>query len=271
MDRRGIVPYKRGRCPAPDRVMSAGALMSPLDLAALAVFVLGWVSYHVMVERSSLGRRALNNRMNEYRLRWMLEMQARDARIVDASLCSTLQTGASFFASTALLALGGSLTLLRGADDALRILSDFPMGTPASRTVWDLKVVGLAMIFGYAFFKFAWSYRLFNYVSILIGATPSAKSGRPDQRRLMALRAAEMNIVAGRHFNRGQRAFFFALAYLGWFVGPVVLIATTLIVVCAILVRQFASDALAAVSLVPPEEAEAQGPGSSSAVRPDSR
>jgi uncharacterized membrane protein len=26
--------------------------------------------------------------------------------------------------------------------------------------------------------------------------------------------------AAGRHFNRGQRAFFFALGYLGWFVRP---------------------------------------------------
>ena len=247
-------------------------LTSPLDLSALALFLSGWGGYHLMVERSAFGRNALNNRMNEYRLRWMLEMQARDVRVVDASLIATLQSGTSFFASTSLLALGGSLTLLRGADDALRILSDLPLGTPGSRREWDMKVVGLVVIFGYAFFKFAWSYRLFNYVSILIGATPSAKSGRPDQRRLTAMRAAEMNIVAGRHFNRGQRAFFFALAYLGWFIGPLVLMGTTALVVCAVLVRQFSSDALAAASLElsPGEAREVQGDGNTSAILPDS-
>ncbi len=249
-------------------------LLSPLDFAAVAVFLLGWISYHVLVERSPFGRHALNNRMNEYRLRWMLEMQAREARIFDASIMATLQSGTSFFASTSLLALGGSLALLRGADDALRVLSDFPLGTVGSRGVWDVKVIGLVMIFGYAFFKFAWSYRLFNYASILIGAMPAAKSGRPDQRRLTALRAAEMNIVAGRHFNRGQRAFFFALAYLGWFIGPIVLIVTTLVVVVAILIRQFSSDALRAVSLELPlqdQQPEAQGPGTMSEVLPESR
>ena len=41
------------------------------------------------------------------------------------------------------------------------------------------------------------------------------------------MRTAEMTIVAGRHFTRGQRAFFFALGYLGWFVGPWVLIVAT--------------------------------------------
>ena len=247
-------------------------LLSPLDVSALAFFLFGWAAYHVLVERSRFGRKALNNRMNEYRLRWMLEMQAREARIVDASLLATLQSGTAFFASTSALALGGSLTLLRGADDALRILSDLPLGTAASRAVWDLKVVGLVVIFGYAFFKFAWSYRLFNYVAILVGATPSPKSGRPDQRRLTALRAAEMSIVAGRHFNRGQRAFFFALAYLGWFIGPIVLIVTTLCVVLAILVRQFASDALSAVTLDLPDEdtAERQGAGNTSAILPES-
>ena len=249
-------------------------LLSPLDIAAVTVFLLGWVAYHLLVERSRFGQNALNNRMNHYRLRWMLEMQARDARIVDASILSTLQSGTSFFASTSLLALGGSLTLLRGADDALRILSDFPLGTVASRTMWDLKVVGLTAIFGYAFFKFAWSYRLFNYAAILIGATPAAASGRADERRLTALRAAEMNIVAGRHFNRGQRAFFFALAYLGWFIGPLVLIGTTAVVVAAILVRQFASDALRAVDFDLPGAVgleASQGAGKIEPVLPESR
>ena len=246
--------------------------LSLLDYAALAFFLAGWVLYHILVERSSAGRGALNNRMNEYRLRWMLEMQARDNRIVDSSLMATLQSGTAFFASTSALALGGSLTLLRGADDALRILSDLPLGAPATRAVWDLKVVGLVVIFGYAFFKFAWSYRLFNYVGILIGATPNAHSGRADQRRLTALRAAEMNIVAGRHFNRGQRAFFFALAYLGWFIGPLILFATTLFVVISILVRQFYSDALAAATLEEPAVAELdRGPGNGSAMRADSQ
>ena len=245
--------------------------LSTLDYAAVAFFLFGWFAYHLLVERSPFGRQALNNRMNEYRLRWMLEMQARENRIVDSSLMSTLQSGTSFFASTSLLALGGSLTLLRGADDALRILNDFPLGTATARTLWDVKVVGLVVIFGYAFFKFAWSYRLFNYAAILIGATPARDSGRPDQRRLTALRAAEMTIVAGKHFNRGQRAFFFALAYLGWFAGPAALIVTTAVVGGAVFVRQFASDALRAASLeLPPDEPD-QGAGTMSAILPEAR
>lgn len=53
-----------------------------------------------------------------------------------------------------------------------------------------------------------------------------------------------MCAAAGLHFNRGQRAFFFALGYLGWFLSPWLLIIATIAVVFAIYRRQFASDAL---------------------------
>ena len=48
-----------------------------------------------------------------------------------------------------------------------------------------------------------------------------------------------MNAVAGKHFNRGQRAFFFSLAYLGWFVSPYLFIAATAGVLYVMWRRQF--------------------------------
>jgi len=52
---------------------------------------------------------------------------------------------------------------------------------------------------------------------------------------------------AGREFNRGQRAFFFALAYVGWFVSPIALVLTTIAALIAMLQRQFKSRARAAI------------------------
>jgi uncharacterized membrane protein len=57
------------------------------------------------------------------------------------------------------------------------------------------------------------------------------------------MRAARMNIAAGRHFTRGQRAFFFSFAYLGWFVSPYVFLITTAGILYVTWARQFASDA----------------------------
>ena len=57
------------------------------------------------------------------------------------------------------------------------------------------------------------------------------------------MRTTKLFEAAGRHFNRGQRAFFFALGYLGWFVSPWVLFVTTAAVVIVTWRRQFASNA----------------------------
>ncbi|MGC2587366.1 MAG: DUF599 family protein, partial [Pseudolabrys sp.] len=57
------------------------------------------------------------------------------------------------------------------------------------------------------------------------------------------IRTTRLFEAAGSHFNRGQRAFFFALGYLGWFVSPWVLFITTAAVVIVTWRRQFASNA----------------------------
>ena len=221
------------------------------DLASLAFFVAAWTIYHVALQRGWAGAPGLNRRMDDYRRLWMREMAARDVRIVDSSIMASLQNGTAFFASTSLLAIGGVAALLRATDDVLKIFSEISIGLAPGRALWELKIVGLLAILGYAFFKFAWSYRLFNYAAILIGATPAAKSPDSGERERISMSAARMNIAAGDHFTLGQRAFFFAIAYLGWFLGPWAFMATTGSILYVMWARQFASDALAALTAAP--------------------
>ena len=77
----------------------------------------------------------------------------------------------------------------------------------------------------------------------MVGAAPPPEEKDTAAAQAFAHRAARLCADAGRHFNRGQRAFFFALGYLGWFLGPVPLALTTLGVVIVMWRRQFASDA----------------------------
>ncbi|KAA2237990.1 DUF599 domain-containing protein [Salinarimonas soli] len=220
---------------------------SVVDYGALAFFVASWLGYHVAVEMLPAGRRSLNKMMDEHRRGWMAQMLRRDMRIIDTTIMASLQNGTAFFASTSLLAVGGALTLLASTDAALTVFADLPFGFVTTRLSWEVKVMGLAVLFVYAFFKFAWSYRLFNYAAILLGAVPMAHAADDPEARAAAARAAAMNVVAGRHFNRGQRAFFFALAYLGWFVSAYLLFATTAAVLWVMWRRQFASDAVEAL------------------------
>jgi len=199
------------------------------------------------VELTPAGRRGLNLIMNGYRHRWMEQMVVRDNRIVDTTILASLQNGTAFFASTSLLAVGGVLALLQATDTALTVFDDLPLGLATSRPAWEVKVIGLAVIFVYAFFKFSWSYRLFNYAAILVGSVPVPTGANDGEAQVAARRAGAMNVVAGKHFNRGQRAFFFALAYLGWLVSPYVFMAATGAVLYVMWRRQFASDARAAL------------------------
>jgi uncharacterized membrane protein len=216
---------------------------STLDLIALAWFVAAWAGYAVHVEFLPKKKKSLNEMMNDFRIVWMRRMLHREARMVDMQVMATLVSGTAFFASTSLLAIGGALTILRSPDEMLNVLATLPFGTPATRLAWEVKAVGLAVIFAYAFFKFAWSYRLFNYVAILLGAMPFERDKETVEAEAHVQRTARLFKAAGRHFNHGQRAIFFALGYLGWFVSPYVLMITTAAVVIVMWRRQFASDA----------------------------
>ena len=218
------------------------------DIAALAFFILAWTIYAIYLERTSHARDSLNARLNLYREVWMRRTLDREARMVDMQVMASLQNGTAFFASTTLLAIGGGLSLLRSTEQALSMLATLPFGVSPSPELWEIKCVGLILIFVYAFFKFAWSYRLFNYVAILLGAMPFADKRDTPEAQTHVMRTTRLFQSAGRHFNRGQRAFFFALGYLGWFLGPWVLMITTLAVVIVMWRRQFASDAWRAMS-----------------------
>jgi uncharacterized membrane protein len=214
-----------------------------VDTAAVAFFAIEWLVYAITLEHTAYGGDSLSARMHKYREVWVRNLLHRETRMVDMQIMASLQNGTAFFASTSLIALGGGLALLRSTNDALAVFGALPIDLSPSPALWEIKCVGLILIFIYAFFKFAWSYRLFNYVAILLGAMPPAAQHDTPEAEAHVIRTTRLFEAAGRHFNRGQRAFFFALGYLGWFVSPWVLFVTTAAVVIVTWRRQFASNA----------------------------
>ncbi|MDF2621544.1 MAG: hypothetical protein K0S00_4203 [Xanthobacteraceae bacterium] len=212
-----------------------------VDATAFAAFVVAWVAYHLLMEGGWAEERTLNRRMDKYRYEWMQRMLARENRIVDAQIVAALQNGTAFFASTSLLAIGASLAILQSTDAVMAIFLDLPFVEP-NRSSWELKTLGLTLIFANAFFKFAWAYRLFNYTTILLGSTPPPDEASTPQAQAHGVKLARMATLAGRHFNRGQRSFFFAIAYLGWYINGWALMAATLAIFFVMTNRQLGSD-----------------------------
>ena len=220
--------------------------MTTVDLFALLFFLGCWFLFDsIVVGRFRLvSRRSLTEVMSIHRKRWMLNALTRDLKIIDTQIMAGLQNGTAFFASTSIFAIGGCFALMGEADRAQMLFEDLPGLIPSTRAAFEMKAGGLAAIFGYSFFKFGWSYRLFNYNTILFGALPmrDGASGEKAPER-MAEQIAEVNIIAARHFNTGLRAIFLSIGYLGWFLGPYVFMATTAFVFMILTRRQYFSDA----------------------------
>ncbi|MCY4498885.1 MAG: DUF599 domain-containing protein [Rhodospirillaceae bacterium] len=129
---------------------------------------------------------------------------------------------------------------LEDADEAIAVLSTLPLVGETTRLEYETKVLLLLMIFVYAFFKFVWSYRLYGFRAVMLGAVPASTDLGPDA-EVQAERATRINGLAGRHQNQGLRAFYFALAALAWFIHPVVFIIATMWVVVVLHRRDFRS------------------------------
>lgn len=231
--------------------------LSTADLAALAFFLVVWVLHTLASDGKLVSRVSLTTAMNAQREAWMRTMAEREIRIVDTAIMSGLQQGTAFFASSSLIALGGCFALLGASDRVLEVLSTLPLGGAPSRAAFQIKVFGLVLILAFSFFKFGWAYRLFNYCTILIGAVPipHGEASRNPITETAVWRAAQMNMLAGKHFNSGLRGVFFSIGYLGWFVDPAVFVLSTLLLLAVLVRRQFFSAARRAVIGQPP------GPG----------
>jgi uncharacterized membrane protein len=227
-----------------------------LDWAAFAWFVSWWMAYGLFADVRKSAQRGLVGLGHVYRLGWAREMLKRESRITDASLIGNLMTSVSFFASTTIFIIAGIITVLGSVESVMRLTSDLPFVTQSSRELFEIKLIVLLGIFVSAFFKFTWSIRQFNLLSILIGSAPG-NADRVDEHERFASKAAQVNSYAGDEFHRGIRAYYFGLATLTWFVQPWLFMAATAAVVLVLYRQNFRSGVLRAMQDQPVPKAGA--------------
>ena len=218
--------------------LDRATLFSPLDYAGLATLVAGWLLIGFWIENSSKRFPSTSTLMSRYRRDWMVQMITREPRIFDAQLVANLRQGTAFFASTSVIALGGVLAML-GNSERLTMLADDLAQTSPPRFVWEIKLIVVALFLTNAFLKFAWSNRLFGYVSVIMGAVPNDVTDTSC--RLRADQAAEINVLSAQSFNRGLRALYFALAACAWLAGGAALLIAAIVTLAIIWRREFAS------------------------------
>jgi uncharacterized membrane protein len=213
-----------------------------LDLAAFAWFGMAWFFYSEISHRHHVSHTSENllSIMHQYRVQWMRQMLKRESRIPDMTGVGNLIRSVSFFGSTSIFLVLGSIGLLGYSEQAQGVIRAIPYAVPPSPFVWELKVALLIIVFVHAFFKYTWSLRLFNYLTIYVGAAPGTHE-HLEQHEAYAQRGAEMMTTAARHFNLGLRAYYYGFAIISWFFHPLAFIITTTVVIWVLYRREFLS------------------------------
>jgi uncharacterized membrane protein len=218
--------------------MPAG--FSTMDLVAAGVFFACWAGYNLLIDGRWRRSKSINVLMFSLRREWMKQLLLRENRIVDSTLVGHTINSAAFFASTTVLVLAGLLGVLGSADQIYAAASNISMLPDSGQRQFELKIALLIAIFIYAFFKFTWALRQYNYFCAVIGSAPDARPGCLDIDAYSECMEAVLSHAVGE-LNAGVRAYYFAFAALGWFVHPMVFMAGTAFMVVVLARRQLTS------------------------------
>ncbi|MES1199085.1 MAG: DUF599 family protein [Pseudomonadota bacterium] len=215
--------------------------MSLVDIAASALFVLCWLGYEPILKTVSGAGGGINHDMAVVRETWIRRMLKRDMRLLDANLLNHLLTSASFFASTNLIVIAAAASALFGGESMLRNLSSLAFAAPGPSWLIEAKIGLVVVTLSRGLLDFIWAIRQMNYCSALFGAAPEA-----DQVEHHAAFARAMTNVlhpAFSSFNKGVRAYYFAMAAAAWLVSGWAMIAGVVAAMFWLIRRQVASQA----------------------------
>lgn len=222
---------------------------SLIDVFAFVWLWLWWVGYTYYADWKAQSTDCLVSVLHRLRVEWVNALMRRENRVADASIIANLERNVSFFASASTLVLAGTLTAMGSEDKMLVLAQRLPFVNASSQLMWEFKLLLLASIFVYAFFKFTWSLRQYNFASIAVGGAPVVGGEREFSLAEfeMSQQVAKVLSRAAYAFNLGLRAYYFAMAVLFWFLSPWALLPVTLIMVAVLYRREFHSNVLAAM------------------------
>ena len=214
------------------------------DIGALLFFILCWVGYTQFSDHKSQHKKSLLAVTNRYRLQWIREMIRRDNRTIDTIMIGNLQRSITFFANTTIFILIGLMSMLGYYDRSSAIISQIPFAKISTPFMWEVKIFLLIVIFIYAFFKYTWSLRQYNYACIFVNSVPPHTECTENYEPILS-KGTYLASNAAHHFNNGLRAYYFGLAVLAWFIHPYCFIAATSWIVFVIHRREYHSKTLA--------------------------
>ena len=221
--------------------------LSLLDISALIWFCALVLAFEMITTHGNYAPRSLSAHVARHRRAWLLQMVHREQRHFDAILLGNLSQSNAFFASTSVLGIGGLAAVMGSGDAARHMLERLPYVSETTPALWEIKILFLISILIYAFFKFAWAFRLSHYTAIMFGAMPPATEDDADGNgacsRHAVLSASLLDLV-GQHANAGLRSFYYAFAAISWLFHPLLFMVAMALVLAILMRREFVSRAV---------------------------
>jgi len=220
--------------------------LSPLglpDYIAVILLVVLFTGIGWLVENPPKGRPSTSVLMGDYRRDWMRHFVTRQQKIFDATVITSLRQATSFYISGTMIALGAGIALVGNPERLILVANDLTIGAQA--VVVEIKVIVVLLFLANAMLKFMWSHRLFGYCAVLMASMHNTEDEEAYRR---TDQAAEVNVTGAKAYNRGLRSIYFALAALGWLLGPWTLMLTTAITALTVLRQEFASQSRVVIS-----------------------
>ncbi len=195
------------------------------DFQAFSISCLIVIIYYLNLERRThqvpdSSVHAVNVKVREQWVAMIINSGKMDILAIQTLRNSVM--AANFMASTAVLMIIGTLNLSEKIggwvlDHNFLVSSqDFPDG------LWQIKLGLLLLVFFVAFYCFSMAIRFFNHVGYMINL-PHDEATRD---KLYRRTCVYLN-KAGRYYTLGNRAFYFTLPIVMWFLGPYFLVVTT--------------------------------------------
>lgn len=220
------------------------------DIIGLSIFLLCWVGYEPLRQRliRPFGAACINQDMFPVRETWLREFLQRENRIMDVNLLGHLLNSASFFASTNLLLIAATAGVLFGGEVVQQSLQAIEIAAPASGWLMEAKIALVTVTLARGLLDFIWAIRQLNYSLAVLGAAPSHAAA--DRHEAFVKAAADVLHPAFAAFNRGVRAYYFALAAAAWIISPWAMAIGVVFAVFVLLRRQLRSQAARGIHAV---------------------
>lgn len=221
--------------------------LHPLDIAALAVFLVAWLFYEPLLKLlARRGGAVINSDMTVIRTVWMRNMVARENRFMDGQLLAQSLNSASFFASSNLILIAAIAGALFGGESTFRSASSLVVIKTSSRLLFEAQLSLVLVTLARGLLDLIWAIRQMNYTIGAIGAVPVEVAD--DSHQAFGEIVARLLNPALSSFNAGVRAYYFALAAAAWLFGAPAFLIATVGAVGLLVWRQRRSPAAAAIA-----------------------